>query len=75
MGFEVRALWRWRAPQRPDGWGLGDRIPYDGPYVPGSRDWESYELTRQPAATTPAPAIDDDTQLAQVDPDEPAAAP
>lgn len=62
VGVELRALWRWRAPQRPGGWGLGDRPSYAGPEVPGSRRWDRAELVQlydppQPPAAEPSTAL------------------
>jgi hypothetical protein len=43
-GVELRANWRWKAPQAPGGPGLGDRADREGPFTPGSRNYETQPL-------------------------------
>jgi hypothetical protein len=52
VGFELRALWRWRTPQPVDGWGLGNRVDRAGRIVPGS---EYLEETALIASGVPVP--------------------
>lgn len=53
-GIQIRGLWRWRTPQSPSTYNLGDRVQYAGTHHPGAYDPSGQQVV-VPATGRPWP--------------------